>query len=352
MNPFIYSFALMNGYTRNTVIFDVPTQFSTKCRPSDTFNNKSPCYAPQDYDNKFRGPMTFETALAQSINIPAIKVLYLVGIQNAINLAKSFGLSTLGDPNQYGLTLVLGGGEVRLLDLTGAFSVFANDGIKNPPTGILEVVDPTGNVLEKYETKLSRVIPENIARDMSAMLSDAQARLPEYPLNSPLSFSGYDVAVKTGTTDDTRDAWVIGYTPSVALGVWVGNNDNTPMVKSVAGFIAAPMWHETMAYALSKYSKTYFGEPSSILSTVPPMLQGNWYVPDSNGNIIPHSLLYWTDKNNPQGPPPANSTQDPQFSYWEYGVSEWYASHPELFTGGIMLPVQLTYIQNATTTIP
>ena len=352
MKPFIYSLALMNGYTRDTVIFDVPTQFSTNCHPSDTFNNEPPCYAPMDYDGKFRGPMTFETALAQSINIPAIKVLYLVGIQNAINLAKSFGLTTLGDPNQYGLTLVLGGGEIRLLDLVGSFVVFANDGVKNPPTGILEVTDAQGNILEKYEPKLSRVLPENIARDMSAMLSDAQARLPEYPLNSPLSFSGYDVAVKTGTTDDTRDAWVIGYTPSIALGVWVGNNDNTSMVKSVAGFIAAPMWHETMAYALSKYSKTYFGEPSSILSTVPPMLQGNWYVPDSNGNIVPHSLLYWTDKNNPQGPPPANSTQDPQFSYWEYGVSEWYASHPELFTGGIMLPVQLTYIQNATTTIP
>lgn len=352
MKPFIYSLALMNGYTRDTVIFDVPTQFSTNCHPSDTFNNEPPCYAPMDYDGKFRGPMTFETALAQSINIPAIKVLYLVGIQNAINLAKSFGLTTLGDPNQYGLTLVLGGGEIRLLDLVGSFVVFANDGVKNPPTGILEVTDAQGNILEKYEPKLSRVLPENIARDMSAMLSDAQARLPEYPLNSPLSFSGYDVAVKTGTTDDTRDAWVVGYTPSIALGVWVGNNDNTSMVKSVAGFIAAPMWHETMAYALSKYSKTYFGEPSSILSTVPPMLQGNWYVPDSNGNIVPHSLLYWTDKNNPQGPPPANSTQDPQFSYWEYGVSEWYASHPELFTGGIMLPVQLTYIQNATTTIP
>src|SRR3989344_3210930 len=124
MKPFIYSLALIRGYTRNTVIFDVPTQFSTACNPSDVTNNTPPCYAPVDFDGMFRGPMTFETALAQSINIPAIKVLYLVGIQNAVNLAKSFGLSTLGDPNQYGLTLVLGGGEVRLLDLTGAFSVF------------------------------------------------------------------------------------------------------------------------------------------------------------------------------------------------------------------------------------
>jgi len=343
MKPFIYSLALLRGYTRNTVIFDVPTQFSTACRPSETSNNTPPCYAPSNYDGASRGPMTFETALAQSINIPAIKTLYLVGIQNAINLSKSFGLTTLGDPGQYGLTLVLGGGEIRLLDLTGAFATLANDGVRNPPTGILEVSDAQGNVLAEYSSQPASVVPANIARDMSAMLSNAHARLPEYPLNSPLSFSGYDVAVKTGTTDDTRDAWVIGYTPSIALGVWVGNNDNSRMVKSVAGFIAAPMWHEAMAYALSKYPKTYFGEPSPILSTVPPMLRGNWYIPDANGNVVPHSLLYWTDKNNPQGPPPANPEQDAQFSRWEYGISAWYVSHPWLFSQGIMLPVPLSY---------
>jgi len=349
MKPFIYSLALMHGYTRDTVIFDTPTQFSTACQPSDNFNNTPPCYAPSDFDSIFRGPMTFETALAQSINIPAIKTLYLVGIQNAINLAKSFGLTTLGDPSQYGLTLVLGGGEVRLLDLTGAYAAFANDGVLNTPTGILEVDDAQGNVLMQYAAQPSRAVPENIARDMSAMLSDAPARLPEYPLDSPLSFQGYDVAVKTGTTDDTRDAWVIGYTPSVALGVWAGNNDNSKMVKSIAGFIAAPMWHEAMAYALSKYPKTYFGEPSPIPNTVPQMLQGNWRIPDASGTIAPHDLLYWTDKNNPQGPPLADPTQDPQFAYWEYGVSSWYASHPEYFYGGVMLPVPLSYSAPSTT---
>lgn len=332
MKPFVYSLALMRGYTRNTVVFDVPTQFSTACKPSDVTNSDPPCYAPINFDNAFRGPMTFEAALAQSINIPAIKVLYLVGVQNAVQLAKSFGLTTLGDPNRYGLTLVLGGGEVRLLDLTGAYSVFANRGILNPPTGILEVVDSSGNVLEKYEPRLSRVVPEHIARDMSAMLSNAPARVPTYSLTSPLSFPGYDVAVKTGTTNDTRDAWVVGYTPSIALGVWVGNNDNTPMVKKTAGLIAVPMWHEAMAAALPKYPKTYFGEPTPLSSSVPPMLRGQWSVPDGSGQIAPHSLLYWTDKNNPQGLPPVNPAQDPQFAYWEYGISAWHAAHPELFT--------------------
>ncbi len=350
MKPFIYSLALMNGYTRDTVVFDTPTQFSTACKPSDLTNNTAPCYAPTDYDNTFRGPMTFETALAQSINIPAIKTLYLVGITNAINLAKSFGLSSLGDAAQYGLTIVLGGGEVRLLDLTGAYAAFADDGVKNTPTGLLEVDDAQGNVLYQYAPQPSRVLPANIARDMSAMLSDAPARVPEYSLNSPLSFPGYDVAVKTGTTDDTKDAWVVGYTPSIAIGVWAGNNDDSPMVKSIAGFIAAPMWHDVMAYALSKYPKAYFGEPDPIPTTVPPMLQGNWRVPDAQGIIMPHSLLYWTNKNDPQGPAPANPAVDPQFAYWEYGIASWYASHPDLFSGGAMLPVPLSVTSAATTT--
>lgn len=349
MKPFIYALALMKGYTRNTVIFDVPTQFSTECKSFETTNNEPPCYAPSNYDEKFRGPMTFETALAQSINVPAIKTLYLVGIQNAINLAKSFGMTSLGDPNQYGLTFVLGGGEVRLLDLTSAYSIFANDGIKNIPTGILEVDDGQGNILEQYSPQPSRVLPENVARDISGMLSSASARFPEYPLNSPLTIPGYDVAVKTGTTNDTRDAWVIGYSPSITIGLWTGNNDNSKMIKSVAGFIAAPLWHEVMTYAVSKYSKTYFNTPEAISPNVPPILQGNWYVADRQGYIVPHSLLYWTDKNNPLNPP-QNPARDPQFEYWEYGISAWYASHPELFSKEIILSAPLgevsTNVQN------
>lgn len=339
MKPFIYSLALMNGYTRNTVIFDVPTQFSTECNPTAVYNNTPPCYAPKNYDNAYRGPMTFETALAQSINIPAVKVLYLVGIQNAINLVKLFGLTTLRDPNQYGLTLVLGGGEVRLLDIVGAYAVFANDGVRNNPTGILEVRDSSGAILEKYEPKPVMVIPSNIARDMSAMLSDAPARVPEYSINGVLTIRGYDVAVKTGTTDNSRDAWTIGFSPSLAIGVWVGNNDNSP-AKSLAGLLAAPFWHEAMEYALSKYPKMYFRESSSVSSSVPPILQGNWMTPDRNGNVVPHSLLYWTDKNNPQGHPIINPEQDPQFTAWEYGVSEFYVNRPDLFTNPpIFVPI-------------
>lgn len=352
MKPFAYALALERGYTRDTVVFDVPTQFSTACSPTDVENSTPPCYAPSNFDGIFRGPMTFETALAQSINIPAIKTLYLVGVANMINFAKSFGLSSLGNASQYGLTIVLGGGEVRLLDLTNAYAAFANDGVKNVATGLLEVDDAQGNVLSRYEPQPARVVPADIARDLSAMLSDAPARVPEYPLDSPLSFRGYDVAVKTGTTNDTRDAWVVGYSPSIAIGVWAGNNDNSPMVKSIAGFIAAPMWHEAMAYALSKYPKSYFGEPSLISAAVPPMLQGNWRVPDAAGNITPHSLLYWTDKNNPRGPTPANPAADPQYAYWEQGVAIWYASHPGYFSTNPPLFVPITFNMPIATSSP
>lgn len=342
MKPFIYALALSRGYTRNTVVFDVPTQFSTSCQPSDVTNNTPPCYAPQNYDGKFRGPMTFETALAQSINIPAVKTLYLVGIRNAVNFAKQFGLTTLGEAGQYGLTLVLGGGEVRLVDLVGAYSAFANDGVLNTPTGIIQVTSTDGTILTQYTPQPSTVVPASIARDMSAMLSDGPARMPEYGANSPLSFPDNDVAVKTGTTNDTRDAWVIGYTPSIALGVWTGNNDNSVMVKSVAGFIAAPMWHEVMAYALTKYPKTYFGEPTPLYSSLPPMLRGTWAIPDAQGVMRPHSLLYWTNKNDPQGTPPSVPSQDPQFSYWEYGIQAWFNAHPELFSQGTILSTPLS----------
>ena len=350
MKPFIYSLALMDGYTRDTVVFDVPTQFSTSCKPSDTTNSTPPCYAPQNYDGSFRGPMTFETALAQSINIPAIKALYLVGVSNAINFAKSFGLTTLGSASQYGLTVVLGGGEVRLLDLTGAYATFANDGVRNPPVGILKVTDAQGSVLQEFTPNPSQVEPANIARDMSAMLSDNPARVPEYPLDNPFTFPGYDVAAKTGTTDDTRDAWVVGYTPSVAIGVWAGNNDNSKMVKSIAGFIAAPMWHDVMAYALSRYPKAYFGEPDPIPASLPPMLRGTWQIPDAQGVTVPHSLLYWTDKNDPRGPAQSAPARDPQFAYWEYGIQAWYASHPGLFQPGPLLPVPLSYTPSPTAT--
>jgi 1A family penicillin-binding protein len=314
--PFVYAAALQKGFTPQTAIFDLPTQFSTACAVSDNFNDEPPCYAPGNYDDKFRGPMTFTTALAQSINIPAVKTLYLAGIPNVLTLAKNMGLTSLGQPKDYGLSLALGAAEVRLLDLTNAYAAFANEGVLNPTTGILKVTDADGKVTEEYKDQGRQVLDPEIAREMSSMLSNNEARFPEYPPDNPFHFSGFDVAAKTGTTNESRDAWTIGYTPSIAIGVWAGNNDNTPMVKEIAGYIVAPMWHDVMQFALSHYPQQFFNAPQPIPDDVPGALRGLY----SDG-VSFHDILYWVNKDNPRGG--GNSIGDGQFPYWEYPINNF-----------------------------
>jgi 1A family penicillin-binding protein len=312
--PFVYAADLQKGYTPDTAIFDLPTQFSTTCAPSDNFNDTPPCYAPGNYDGKFRGPMTFTTALAQSINIPAVKALYLAGIPNVLTLAKNMGLTSLGQPKDYGLSLALGAAEVRLLDLTSAYSAFANDGVLNTPTGILKVTDADGKVVDEYKDTSRQVLDPQIAREMTSMLSNNEARFPEYPADNPFHFPGFDVAAKTGTTNESRDAWTVGYTPTIAMGVWAGNNDNTPMVKEIAGYIVSPMWHDVMKYAINKYPQAFFTAPEPPPDTIPGALKGLY----SDG-VSFHDILYWVNKDNPRGG--GNSMSDGQFPYWEYPIS-------------------------------
>lgn len=316
--PFVYAAMLAKGFTPDTAIFDVPTQFSTACAPSDIANNEYPCYAPSNYDSQFRGPMTLTTALAQSINIPAVKALYIAGIQNVIDLAHRVGITTIGDAKSYGLSLALGAAEVRLLDLTNAFAVFAADGVYNPPTGILKVTDPKGNVLEEYKPQPKEVMDPGVARDISYILSNNEARQPQYPPQNPFYFPGYDVAAKTGTTNDYRDAWTVGYTPTIAVGVWAGNNDNSPMVKETAGYIVSPMWNAFMQRVLEKYPKEYFGERRPVPETAHPVLRGIHTGPGGT-----HDILHWVNKDNPLGG--GNSQGDPHYPYWEYSIGSWYA---------------------------
>lgn len=316
--PFVYAAALAKGYTPQTAIFDLPTQFSTSCSPSDNFNGTAPCYAPGNYDGKFRGPMTFTTALAQSINVPAVKTLYLASISDTLTLAKNMGLGTLGKTSDYGLSLALGAAEVRLLDITSAYAGFANEGQLNSPTGILKINSIDGTTLEEFKVSTKQGVDSNVARQISFMLSNNEARFPEYPPDNPFHFPGFDVAAKTGTTNESRDAWTIGYTPSIAIGVWAGNNNNTPMVKEIAGYIVAPMWHEVMQYALTKYPQEYFTEPAPTPEGAPAALRGVY----TDGSTF-HDILYWVQKNNPLVP--GNSFGDAQFQYWEYPISAWLA---------------------------
>lgn len=319
--PFVYASALERGYTPETIVFDVQTQFSTACSPQDVTNSTPPCYAPTSFDGSFKGPVTFRNALAQSLNVPAVKALYLVGVENALKMAERVGISSLLNAANYGLTLVLGGGDVTPLELTSAYGVLANDGVRSPPSGILRVEDKSGNVLEEYADKSERVMEAQIARQISDVLSDNAARTPEFGANSPLYFPGNVVAAKTGTTNDYWDVWILGYTPSIAIGAWAGNNDNTPMEKRIAAFIIAPMWHEIMEFALDRYPSGPFTPPAPEQTDgLPLVLRGDWNSDPSQGV---HEILYWIDKDTPRTQ--GGNQNDPQFSYWEYPVSFWSA---------------------------
>ncbi|HYF29030.1 MAG TPA: transglycosylase domain-containing protein [Candidatus Paceibacterota bacterium] len=331
--PFVYATALLKGYTPESILFDLPTQFSTRCSPGDVYNSEAPCYAPGNYDQTFRGPMTFTTALQQSINIPAVQTLYLAGIKNVIDLATRMGIEGLGDPKEYGLSFALGAAEVRLLDLTSAYGVFGNDGIRHKPTGILEVRDRKGKVLEKFEERGELVLDTNVARQMAAIMSNNEARVPAYNPNNPLTIPGYDVAAKTGTTNESRDAWTVGYTPTLAVGAWAGNNNNRPMVKEIAGYIVAPMWNEFMQKALPRRENQVFAEPAPTPSDLHPALRGQALV-QTPGGTTAHSLLHWTNKDNPRGPAPAAPWLDPQYQYWESPIQSWLAA------GGAVAPRQ------------
>ncbi len=330
--PFVYATAFRKGYTPDTILFDLPTQFSTACSVSN-LTSEGNCYSPGNYDGVYRGPMTIRDALAQSVNIPAVKALYLAGIADSLKTARDLGITTLADPARYGLTLVLGGGEVTLLEMAGAYGVFANEGIRNPSVVILKVEDGQGNVLEEYSEKSFRVIEKNVALQITDILSDNAARTPAFGERSSLYFPGKHVAAKTGTTNDYRDAWILGYTPSLVVGAWAGNNDNTPMEKKVAGFIIAPMWHEIMEAALATRPDEAFTSPEYDYDDLKPVLRGIWQGGEfvgSNKNRVKggvHSILYWVDTDNPTGDAPNNPMNDPQFKYWEAPVRAWAASH-------------------------
>jgi 1A family penicillin-binding protein len=341
--PFAYAEAFLKGYTPNTVVFDVATQFQTTCSPTN-YTSNGECYSPVNYDGKFRGPMTLRNALAQSINVPAIKVLYLAGMSDTLRLAKAMGISTLGTANQYGLTLVLGGGEVSLLDITSAYGVFANDGVRVAPVAVLKIEDVQGNVIEDNTRPQGiQVLPKSVAEEINDVLSDPVARAP-LGENDLFNFGGQDVAVKTGTTNDYRDAWTVGYTPNIAVGAWAGNNDNSSMVKRVSGFIVGPMWSEFMRYAISKEPVEAFSRSEVQTAPLKPVLRGIW---QGNQNYIQngieyvtqsvHEILNWVDKNDPLGPPPANPASDPQYTLWEVPVRAWAAEHG--YVDGITVPV-------------
>jgi membrane peptidoglycan carboxypeptidase len=341
--PIAYAAAFENGYLPESTIFDTETQFNSRCEAEDT-TSLNGCYSPNNYDFKFNGPMTFRDALAQSRNIPAIKISYLAGLSNVIQKARDLGITSLTQPADfYGLGLVLGGGEVSLLEMTSSYTVFANDGKYNKPTSILEITDIQGNTIEKFVSKEDQVLDKNAARMVNSILSDNTARSPLFGSQSFLYFGEKDVAGKTGTTNDNRDAWLVGYSPDVAVGVWTGNNDNSPMKKGST--ITGKPWREFMDEVMENYDNNSFEnyELPEDLATYPNMLKGDWYggttiyIDSVSGKLAteftpeetkiavpqpdPHTILHWINKNNPSQLDLAQN--DSQYKNWEYGVRKY-----------------------------
>lgn len=360
--PIVYTRAFEKGYEPETVLFDVPTSFAGSCGPNASGDG---CYAPQNYDNKFVGPISLRNALGGSRNIPAVKLTYLVGVDDVLRTARNLGITSLTKSAEYyGLSLALGGGEASLLEMTSAYATFGNDGVYNKPIGILKVVDSNGKVLEEAKPVGQQVISAEAVRRTNSILSDNNARASLFGANSLLNIPG--VAAKTGTTNDNKDAWLIGYTPTIAVGVWSGNNNNKPMVKG--SIISAPAWNTYMRNALGKLGTGSFIPPTqaSDYYTTPPVIRGLWQGGDSfmidttTGKLATEntpvevreervtlnvkSILYWIDKENPRVL--STNHNDGQLTRWQAGIDNWVANNAGRISGTGIKPTEYSTAHN------
>ena len=255
-----YALALENGFTPATILDDSPVVYSFPGLPS---------YAPINYDNKFHGPTPLRYALGNSYNIPAVKVAAKLGVQQIIQKGRLMGIESWIDESRYGLSITLGGAEVTMTDMAEVFGTLANNGERKDLVPILEVTDYTGKVYErtKEDRGIQAVKPE-VAWLVSNILSDNAARTSAFGAASTLVIPGKTVSVKTGTSNDKRDNWTIGYTPSILAAVWVGNNDNTPMNPYLSSGVtgAAPIWHDMMVELLKDKNDEIPGRNDSIVS--------------------------------------------------------------------------------------
>ena len=352
LKPLIYATAFEKGLTPDTILFDVETKFKTETKD----------YVPHDYDGKERGPVTIRKALAGSLNIPAVKALYIAGIDNVLNKATDFGYTTFAEQRQdIGLAMVLGGADVTLLEHTAAFSVFAREGLRHPTRAILRIEDSKGKILEEPKVEEVKVMEAETVRQLTDILTDNNARTYVFGSKSPLYFPDRPMAAKTGTTNEWRDGWTVGYTPSITVGVWSGKNDNTKLKKGSDGiYVAAPIWRAFMDKVLKGMPVETFKKPKPV-KTAKPILNGKFEVEQEmkidsiTQKVIPdecldqypkefisvkkiksiHDTLFWVDKNDPRGPGPKDPKKDPQFVRWEEAVQKWakenhYAAPPNL----------------------
>jgi membrane peptidoglycan carboxypeptidase len=282
ITPLIYALAFEKGWTPATLIWDVPSEFPPSGNPDDT----RPPYKPVNYDGRFHGPVTVRSALANSYNIPAVKTLQFVGVYHDpsspdtpgfIDFAKRIGITTL-TRDDYGLSLSLGGGEVSLLELTEAYATLANGGLHVPPVAITKILDHNGNIVYQNQQPVGQhVLSPDLAYLITSILSDNQARTPSFGPNSVLNLP-FPAAAKTGTTNDFRDNWTFGYSPDLAVGVWIGNTDFSPMQNTSGLTGAAPIWSEFMETAekqLTGENPNSFSPPPGVADLIICSLSGS-----------------------------------------------------------------------------
>lgn len=257
IKPLFYAAAFEKGWTAATLLWDVPLTITIP---------GSPVYAPKNYDEKFHGPATVRAALANSYNIPAVRTVYeFVGVSAGIAMARRLGITSFADETYYGPAIVLGGAEVQLLELASAYSVFATNGLYRPPEAILSVTDSNGNVIYTYEPPPgTQVLSPQVSFLITSILSDNEARIPMFGQDSDLKLTR-TAAAKTGTTDDSKDNWTLGYTPNLVTGVWVGNSDGRPMIKTSGLTGAGPIWNKFMEEALKSLPEEEFERPSGLV---------------------------------------------------------------------------------------
>jgi membrane carboxypeptidase/penicillin-binding protein PbpC len=335
--PIVYAAGFEKGYQPETLLYDVPTNFGPDGSGKD--------YIPNNYSMNYNGLVDVRKALAGSLNIPAVKMLYLVGVNRAIDFAEKLGFTTLTDRNRYGLSLVLGGAETKLVEQVGAFSAFANDGTMTPVHGIVSVVNSAGDELYKTPSAEQVMDPE-VARKINSILSDNNARTFVFGAKTPLFFPDRKVAAKTGTTQDFRDALTVGYTPELAVGVWTGNNDNSQMKQGSDGiYVAAPLFHTFMERELQNLPDTQFQDYQKVTANIPmvtgmrPTDSGNVrYIKIASGKQISaekaakmdpgeyrieggaHSILYYIDKDQPLNEEAKPNFNDEMLKRWDAGV--------------------------------
>ncbi|MEX0597606.1 MAG: penicillin-binding transpeptidase domain-containing protein, partial [Candidatus Paceibacterota bacterium] len=342
IKPLVYAQAFTKGYNPDSYLFDLPTNFET--------TPGLPAYEPNNFNLQFNGPVSIRRSLATSLNIPAVKALYLAGIKDTLELGGNLGITDYKRDRKSGLAMALGGVELKLIEHFGSYAAFANDGKFNKITPLMQVTNTAGEILYSWKKDEKQVLDSNVARQITDILADNNARSPVFGFTNNLSIPGVEAAAKTGTSQEFRDALTVGYTTNLVAGVWVGRNDNKPMKNGADGsVVASPIWNRFMREAIDSGIKPgKFTKPEIKRGKKPMVNTGGFEynqkfkINKATGKIATdrtppelieerevktvHSELYYVKLDDVLGDWPKNPKEDPQFENWENAVLSWARS--------------------------